>query len=117
MLWRELRGKPTLIRTSARGAQKSMGPRTAETEAIYASFMARKQSAEERLKALKAQLVTQQRLNRALRVGRVPNLVVGVINALESIGVQEHFLVVGTHAFEETRQLPDRCVAQGGPQL
>jgi len=98
MLWRELRGKSTLIRTSASSAQKSLGPRSTETEAIYASFMARKQSAEERMKALKAQLATHQRLNRALRVGRVPNVVVGVINALESIGVHEHFLVVGTYA-------------------
>lgn len=98
MLWRELRGKSTLIRTSTSSAQKSLGPRSAETEAIYASFMARKKSAEDRLKALKAQLSTQQRLNRALRVGRVPNVVVGVLNALESMGVQEHFMVVGTHA-------------------
>lgn len=98
MLWRELRGKTTLIRTSAKSAQKSLGPRSAETEAIYANFMARKKSAEERLKALRVQLATQQRLNRALRVGRVPNVVVGVLNALESMGVQEHFMVVGTHA-------------------
>jgi len=98
MLWRELRGKSTLIRTSANSAQKSLGPRSEETEAMYASFMARKKSAEERLKALKAQLATQQRLNRALRVGRVPNVVVGVLNALESMGVQENFMVVGTHA-------------------
>lgn len=98
MLWRELRGKSTLIRTSASGAQKSLGLRSAENEAIYASFMARKQTAEERHKALKTQLATQQRLNRALRVGRVPNVVVGVINALDSIGVQDHFMVVGTHA-------------------
>jgi hypothetical protein len=98
MLWRELRGKSTLIRTSASGAQKSLGPRGAETEAMYASFMARKKSAEDRQKALKAQLATQQRLNRALRVGRVPNVVVGVLNALESMGVQDHFMVVGTHA-------------------
>jgi hypothetical protein len=98
MLWRELRGKSTLIRTSASGAQKSLGPRGAETEAMYASFMARKKAAEDRQKALKAQLATQQRLNRALRVGRVPNVVVGVLNALESMGVQDHFMVVGTHA-------------------
>lgn len=98
MLWRDLRGKSTLIRTSANSAQKSLGPRSAETEAIYANFMARKKSAEERLKALKVQLATQQRLNRALRVGRVPNVVVGVLNALENMGVQEHFMVVGTHA-------------------
>lgn len=98
MLWRELRGKQTLIRTSANSAQKSLGVHSEETQAIYDSFVARKASAEARLKALKAQLTTQQRLNRALRVGRVPNVVVGVINALESIGVQEHFMVVGTHA-------------------
>ena len=98
MLWRELRGKSTLIRTTANGAQKSLGFRSAETEAIYSSFMARKQSVEARQKALKAQLATQQRLNRALRVGRVPNVVVGVINALDNIGVQDHFMVVGTHA-------------------
>lgn len=98
MLWRELRGKQTLIRTSANGAQKSLGLHSEETQAMYSSFVARKTSVEERLKALKAQLATQQRLNRALRVGRVPNVVVGVINALENMGIQEHFLVVGTHA-------------------
>lgn len=98
MLWRELRGKRTLIRTSAGGGQKSLGSHGNDTQAMYDSFVARKSAAEARLKALKAQLTTQQRLNRALRVGRVPNVVVGVINALENIGVQEHFLVVGTHA-------------------
>ena len=98
MFWRELRGKPTLIRTSTRGAQKSLGQRSAETEAIYTHFMARKSAAEQRQKALNAQLSTQQRLNRALRVGRVPNVVVGVLNALERVGVQDHFMVVGTHA-------------------
>lgn len=98
MFWRELRGKSTLIRTSASSAQKSLGARNDQTEAIYSSFMARKQSVEARQKALKAQLAMQQRLNRALRVGRVPNLVVGVMNALENMGVQDHFMVIGTHA-------------------
>ena len=98
MFWRDLRGRSTLIRTSASSAQKSLGPRSAETEAMFSSFMARKQAAEDRLKALKAQLETQKRLNRALRVGRVPNVVVDVLNALEGMGVQDHFMVVGTHA-------------------
>lgn len=97
MFWRELRGKPTLIRTSSTGGQKSLGPQSEATQAMFDSFMARKATAEERVKALKMQLATQERLNRALRVGRVPNVVVGIINALESIGVEEHFMVVGTH--------------------
>jgi hypothetical protein len=98
MFWRDLRGKQTLIRTSASGSQKSLGPHGDETQAIFDSFMACKTAAENRLKALKAQLATQQSLNRALRVGRVPNVVVAVINALEKIGVQDSFMVVGTHA-------------------
>ncbi|MFZ4539358.1 GSU2403 family nucleotidyltransferase fold protein [Propionivibrio sp.] len=98
MIWRELRGTRTLIRTSAYGGQKSLGPHSDQNQQLFDNFMARKASLEERVKALKAQLAIQQRLNRAHRVGRVPNIVVSVINALENAGVQEHFLVVGTHA-------------------
>ncbi|WP_394756485.1 GSU2403 family nucleotidyltransferase fold protein, partial [Rhodoferax sp.] len=36
--------------------------------------------------------------NRAHRVGRVPNIVVSVLNVLAKAGVDAHFLVVGTHA-------------------
>lgn len=98
MIWRELRGTRTLIRTSASGGQKSIGPHSEETQKLFDNFMSRKSRLEERVKALKAQLVVQQRLNRAHRVGRVPNIVTGIINALENAGVQEHFTVVGTHA-------------------
>lgn len=98
MIWRDLRGTRTLIRTSAAGGQKSIGPHSEETQKMFDSFMARKSSAEGRVKALKSQLIIQQRLNRALRVGRVPNIVVSVINALENAGLQKHFMVVGTHA-------------------
>ena len=65
---------------------------------LFDSFMLRKTSVEARVKALKAQLVIQQRLNRAHRVGRVPNIVVDVLNALKKAEVDAHFLVVGTHA-------------------
>ena len=98
MMWRELRGKRTLIRTSSSGAQKSLGVQSDENLALFNSFVARKSSIEERVKALKSQLVIQQRLNRAQRVGRVPNIVVSVLNALDSAGLQENFKVVGTHA-------------------
>ena len=98
MMWRGLRGKRTLIRTSSSGAQKSLGVQSDENLALFNSFVARKSSIEERVKALKSQLVIQQRLNRAQRVGRVPNIVVSVLNALDSAGLQENFKVVGTHA-------------------
>lgn len=98
MFWRDLKGTRTLIRTSAAGSQKSLGAHSEATQKLFDSFMLRKTSVEARVKALKEQLAIQTRLNRAHRVGRVPNIVVGVLNALSKAGVDAHFLVVGTHA-------------------
>ena len=87
-----------LVRTSPAGAETSLGPRTPETQAIYDKFMQRKQASAERLTGLKAALGQQQRMNRALRVGRVDPLVVALLNRLASTHLSEHFRVVGTHA-------------------
>lgn len=98
MIWREIDGRRYLIRTSTAGAQKSLGPESFETQTIAAKFFERKERAAERLRQLTEQVVVMQRMNRALRVGRVPNVVVDTLIALEKAGVAEHFLVVGTHA-------------------
>lgn len=98
MFWRELKGTRTLIRSSAAGAQKSLGADSEATQKLFDNFMLRKTSVELRVKALKVQLATQQRLNRAHRVGRVPNIVVSLLNVMAKAGVDAHFLVVGTHA-------------------
>ena len=87
-----------LIRTSAAGAEKSLGPRSVETEQIFSAFQERKASATGRLAGLKHAVETQRRLNRALQVGRVPLIVVHLLNRLADSRVAEHFRVVGTHA-------------------
>ncbi len=87
-----------LVRTTPAGAETSLGARTPETQAIYDKFTQRKQASAERLAGLKAALEQQQRLNRALRVGRVDPLVVALLNRLASTHLSEHFRVVGTHA-------------------
>lgn len=87
-----------LVRTSASGSEKSLGPRSPESEAIYASFQRRKQMAEERRDGLKEALVKHQRMNRALRVGRVSPLIVDILNRLSATNLNQHFRVVGTHA-------------------
>lgn len=56
MIWRELRGVRYLIRTSAASAQKTIGPDSADTRAIYARFMERKAMAITRVKSLGARL-------------------------------------------------------------
>jgi len=87
-----------LVRTTPAGAETSLGPRTAELDAIYARFTQRKRESAERVSGLQAALVQQQRLNRALRVGRLDPLVVALLNRLTSTRLSEHFRVVGTHA-------------------
>lgn len=98
MYWKTQGGSDYLVRTSTRNAQKSLGPRSAQTEAIYISFMQRKADAEARVKALGVALVRHQRMNRALFVGRVPTIVIDILQALQRSGVAESFTVVGTHA-------------------
>jgi hypothetical protein len=87
-----------LVRTTPAGAETSLGPRTPQTQAIYDKFTQRKQASAQRLAGLKAALDQQQRMNRALRVGRVDPLVVALLNRLASVNLSEHFRVVGTHA-------------------
>ncbi|OYT91784.1 MAG: hypothetical protein CFE43_11835 [Burkholderiales bacterium PBB3] len=118
MFWRTQGHADYLIRESAGGAQKSLGPRSTETQAIYDRFKLRKTEASSRLAALTTSAHNQQRLNKALRVGRVPGIVVKTLNALETAGLQDHFMTIGTHAlyaYESAcgiRFIPDALATQ-----
>ena len=98
MMWRTQAGHRYLIRVAASGGQTSLGPHSTENEQIYERFTTRKVALETRQKQLRQTVAQHTRLNRALRVGRVPNVVVDTLNALASAGLQHHFLTVGTHA-------------------
>ena len=98
MIWRELRGVRYLIRTSAASAQKTIGPDSADTLAIYERFMERKQAATARVKTLAMRLEEQRKLNRVYGVGRAPNVIVKVLEALQKAGISSQFLTVGTNA-------------------
>jgi hypothetical protein len=99
-----------LVRTTPAGAETSLGPCSSVNEAIYERFTQRKRDSAERVSGLKAALAQHQRLNRALRVGRVDPLVVALLARLASTQLSPHFRVVGTHA----RQLHARCAEKGG---
>lgn len=98
MFWKNQDGGEYLIRTSPTNSQKSLGPRSETTIAIYQSFKARKEQAERRLSDLTAELTRHQRMNRALLVGRAPTILIGILDRLYRAGLAEHFTVVGTHA-------------------
>jgi len=98
MYWKSQGKTDYLIRTSLSNSQKSLGPRSSETEDIYSKFTERKANAESRVKSLTAQLGVHKRLNRALFVGRAPQILVDILSMLARAGIAEHFTVVGTHA-------------------
>lgn len=98
MMWRTQSGRKYLIRVATSGAQTSLGPHSSENEQIYERFMARKAAVTARHKQLRETVKQHARINKALRLGRVPNVVVDTLNALAQSGLQQHFLTVGTHA-------------------
>ena len=98
MVWKKVRGHTYLVRTSTRGNQKGLGAKSADTEAMYDKFIAGKTQAEDTVRKLKESMVRQQRLNRALRVGRTPNIIIEILSKLNESGMAGHFTVVGTNA-------------------
>lgn len=98
MYWKRQGEYEYLVKTLPDNRQKRIDPRSAKTEAIFKDFTERKTEIEARLKSLQGALKEAERLNKALKAGRVPSKVVAVLQALECAGLGEHFRVVGTHA-------------------
>ena len=98
MYWKRQGDYEYLVKTLPDNRQTRIGPRSDQTEAIFKDFTARKTAIEARLKSLQQALKEAERLNKALKAGRVPSKVVAVLRALEDAGLGEHFRVVGTHA-------------------
>lgn len=98
MYWKKEGLYEYLVKTAARNKQERMGARSAQSEKIYDEFHEHKAAKESRLAALTAALMETQRQNKALKAGRTPEIVVALLNAVREAGLEEHFIVVGTHA-------------------
>src|SRR3989344_3475475 len=70
-------------------------------------------NSQERLKTLRAALTDAQRLNKALKVGRTPAMVIDILQALEDAGLAEHFTVVGTHSLYAYESAAGVRIVQG----
>lgn len=98
MTWKTERGYDYLIKIKSKGKRERVGPRSPETERIYEEFHRRKAQLSTRLDNLAEEVAKHERFNKAVRAGRVPNIVVDILNALDAAGIGQHFVVVGTHA-------------------
>jgi len=98
MYWKRQGDYEYLTRTAPDNRQSRIGPRSRETEKVYADFTSRKRDTEARLKSLRVALTDAERMNKALKAGRTPALVIALLQTLEDAGIGAHFTVVGTHA-------------------
>ena len=98
MYWKRQGDYEYLTRTTPDNRQKRIAPRSPEAEQIYSGFMSGKRDTEARLKSLRDALRDAERMNKALKAGRTPALVVALLQTLEDAGLGTHFTVVGTHA-------------------
>lgn len=98
MYWKRQGDYEYLVKTDRNNRQQRLGPRSPETAQTYAAFSRGKQAAQVRLQALRTALREAERLNKAVKVGRVPSIVVTLLNVLDELDLAQHFVVVGTHA-------------------
>lgn len=99
MRWKTLRNAEYLFREhDRRGNGKSLGPRSSEIEALLAAFSAGRAVAQERLRLITEKIEEQVRLNKALRLNRVPRVVARVLRELDRAGLYDGFTVIGTQA-------------------
>lgn len=99
MYWKREGAYEYLVKTQPRRrTQERLGARSPQTELIFTEFTARKQSLESRLQSLREALTDAERMNKALKAGRTPDLVVRLLQVLEEVGLSKHFAVVGTYA-------------------
>lgn len=97
LFWREVKGYKYLVRAVKADQQKS-APWTPENANAVEKFAAGKAAAEDRVKSLAAELDKHQKINKALRVGRAPSILIDTLNVIKGAGLEEHFVVIGTHA-------------------
>ena len=99
MRWKTVRNTEYLFRDrDRRGNGKSLGARSAQTEELLSVFSAGRTLAQERLQLITEKIQEQARLNKALRLNRVPRIVARVLRELDRAGLHDSFTVIGTQA-------------------
>jgi hypothetical protein len=104
MVWSATKGTDYLLHSSyrdggAKRSQKSLGPRSPETEALKRNFESGRAAASRRHKSAKDVLDRQAAINRAIGLGRVPLTAARIIRAIDDLRLLGKGLkIAGTNA-------------------
>lgn len=122
MTWKTISGGTYLYRKVG-GSNRSLGPKSPETEQAYASFHEGRQRQRERVQALVKRIDELAPVNRALGIGRMPSVSARVLRHLDNAGLLGRAInIVGTnalYAFERIAgvQIDSGLVATGDVDL
>lgn len=98
MGWKKVNGTEYLYRTYG-AVKKSQGPRSPETEKIKSDYQEQRTRLRQRTTRLQSRLKAMAPINRAMRLGRVPEIAAKVLRALDEEGLLgRQLFVVGTHS-------------------
>lgn len=98
MRWVTRKGRDYLHRKWGK-RERSLGPRSPDTEAQYEAFTTGRDECRAEVKRLAARLDQMAPVNRALNLGRVPKLTARILRMLDKKQLLgRHLLVVGTNA-------------------
>jgi hypothetical protein len=108
--WKSVRGKDYLYKVIDRvGNAKSLGPRSAENQAVFESYQSDKATAGARRDGSRAALDETSRLYRALRLPMIPSEAAEILREADRRSLLgSHLLVIGTNA------LPAYFIEAGG---
>lgn len=127
MQWLTVKGNDYLTRyrrdpITGKQTSTSLGPRSTETETIYAKFVAGRSDLERRVDELRPEMTEQARLAKALRLNRTPDEVAGVIRAIANSDLVDDVILVGEAAVygyenELAAQIPRAMLPDHGMDL
>ena len=100
LYWKKVAGHDYLIRVIDRhGGNRSLGPRSPQTEAAYLEFTGTKRDLDERIRTINQEVIRQAKFCVAAGVNRVPRLAADIVRSLDSSGLLgSHLIVLGSHA-------------------
>lgn len=103
MQWKTVGGKEYLYRyqpdpVTRKKRSASIGPRSPETEAAYAEFLASREQVRAELAEVTPRLDTFARMGKALRLNRLPEPVADILEALQEDGLLELAPLAGEYA-------------------
>jgi hypothetical protein len=100
LYWKNVAGHDYLVRVTDRtGGNRSLGPRSPETEEAYREFTETKRDLDARIKSINEEVARQAKFCVAAGVNRVPRLAADIVRSLDASGLLGSTLIIlGSHA-------------------